>query len=702
MHQESEPRSVPGQNNRREIIKAMKRLILLGALCTSLTASAATRISMGLGYYAILPNKLLLVSTVTSESTKNLECLWSKQSGPGEVVFERPRAAITWATATVPGKYVFRIHVGEGASAAQATTTVNVYDTPGRFGNPIVPRKFTDTHLLFDQATFYIFDPSMENEAGAYGRASVWMSKDFVNWEMRLTDWPVYGAFGGDIWAPDILKRDHRYYQFITRSGAYDTWVAIADHPLGPWSNLRKNNTPIVSGGGKAGRIIPAYNMDAQPFIDDDGQAYMYWGWSEAMAAKLTPDLKNIDGEVHFLKGTKWLPKDGKLPQWLSVDLGESLPITRILTSPEFRDVAYGYKIELSGDGQTWRTFADRTANRSEQAADGYVDVGDGRGRHVRITMTECAGNWAGLYSFDVYSGDRLVSRGKGATASSTRGAGSEPDNALDASNGPHLADFVEGSYMIKRGGTYYLLYSSGALHDGSYSVHYATAKHPFGPFTTPANNVVLKSNEDLTTKGPGHNSVLKFQNEHYIVYHQHNQPHDGASGVFRQTCADRMEFGEDGIIKQVVPTQIGMGALRPLVLQGNDVARGKYASATSVRSANYAPEYALDHNNASLWRATTNTYPQTLTVDLGGTCDVDRIETSFEYPTLAYKYAIETSLDGKAWRVFADKTAEFPVAVSPQKDTGQVKAGFVRIIITGCQRPENAAGIYNLKVFRQ
>jgi hypothetical protein len=131
-------------------------------------------------------------------------------------------------------------------------------------------------------------------------------------------------------------------------------------------------------------------------------------------------------------------------------------------------------------------------------------------------------------------------------------------------------------------------------------------------------------------------------------------------------------------------------------------VARGKYASATSVRSGNYAPEYALDHNNASLWRAATNTYPQSLTVDLAGTFELGRIETSFEYPTLAYKYAIETSLDGKAWSLFADRTADFPIALSPQTDTGQAKAGFVRITITGCQRPENGAGIYNLKVFQR
>ena len=88
-------------------------------------------------------------------------------------------------------------------------------------------------------------------------------------------------------------------------------WSRVADHPEGPWKNLREDDSPIVSGGGNAGRIVPAYNMDSQPFIDDDGQAYMYWGWAESMAAKLTPDLKNIDGPVHFLKGTKWLPNGG-------------------------------------------------------------------------------------------------------------------------------------------------------------------------------------------------------------------------------------------------------------------------------------------------------------------------------------------------------------------------------------------------------
>lgn len=658
-------------------------------------------LGIGRGYFAILPDKILLAGHLQPE-WQDAKLSWTKQSGPGEVRIERPAAAITWATADQPGKYVFRLTATlPGKEPLTGTTGVNVYPPGAGRGNPILPGMFPDPHVLFADGRFHIYATSMENDAGAYGRASVWTSDDFVNWEMKLTNWPEFGKFGGDIWAPDIIRKGDRYYQFITRSGGYDTWVAVAGSPTGPWRNLREDNSAIVSGGGNAGRIVAAYNMDAQPFIDDDGQAYMYWGWSESMAAKLTPDMKNIDGDVHFLKGTKWLPNGGELPQWFSVDLGESLPVTRVLTSPEFRNVAYGYRIEVSDDGQAWQPFADRTANRTALPGDGYVDEGQAKGRHVRITFTHCGGHWAGLYNFEVQSGGKTVSLHRPATASSVRGKGSEPGNAVDGSNGPALADFVEGSYMIKHRGKYYLLYSSGALHDGSYCVRYGMADHPFGPFATPPDHTILKMNEEQTTRGPGHNSVLEFEGKHYIVYHQHNQPHEGGALVFRQTCADLLEFNPDGTIKPVTPTQTGVGPLRPSAPPRPDLAFGRYATATSVKSAHHVPEYALDHNHASLWRAADSRYPQSLTVDLGEVRSFAEIETTFEYPTLSYRYLIESSEDGTTWQIHTDRRDAFPEAVSPRRDAGRARARYVRITLTACQRPENGAGIYSFRIFQ-
>lgn len=687
----------------------MKRSACLSLLCLTalhLPSTAAEEapappppLGAGRGYYAILPAKILLACQ-PAPGLAGTPVSWTMISGPAPVLIERPQAERTWATATQPGTYVFEVTATpSGTPALKATVEVQVYPPGAYRGNPILPGMFPDPHILHDNGKFYIYATSMENDAGAYGRASVWQSADFVNWEMQLTNWPEFGKFNGDIWAPDIIRKDDKYYQFITRSGGYDTWIAVADSPTGPWKNHRDDQSAIVSGGGNAGRIVAAYNMDAQPFIDDDGQAYMYWGWSESMAAKLTPDLRNIDGEVHFLKGTKWLPDGGTLPQWLSVDLGSVMPVTRILTNPEFRDIAYGYQIEVSTDGKQWQMFADRNANRTEKAADGYVDTGNANARHVRITFSHCGGSWAGLYNFAIHSGDQLVSLHRKATASSVRGKGAEPENAVDASNGPSIPDFVEGSYMIKHNGTYYLLYSSGALHDGTYSVRYGMAKHPLGPFTTPPNHTILQSNKDQTTRGPGHNSVLKFGGKHYIVYHQHNQPHTGGALVFRQTCADALHFNPDGTIQPVTPTQTGVGPLQPAPPQPTDLARGKYATASSTKNAFHVPEYALDHNHASLWRAADNSYPQTFTVDLGGNFDISQVQTTFEYPTLSYTYCIETSLNGSDWSVFADKSATFPTATSPHKDSGKARAAFVRIRITGCQRPENGAGLYGFEV---
>ncbi len=667
---------------------------LASLVITTGIASAATE--AGRGYFAVLPQKILL-----SGKTDGVEARWAMVNGPAGVVIEKADAPVTWAKVTQPGKYMFSFSANVKGKVETATTWANVYAEGTGFENPILPGMFPDPHILFDQGVFYIYATSMETDSGKYGRASVWSSRDFVNWQMELTNYPEYGKFGGDIWAPDIIKKGEKFYQFITRSGGYDTWVAIADTPKGPWKNLREDNTPIVSGGGKAGRIVPAYNMDSQPFIDDDGQAYMYWGWSDSMAAKLTPDLKEIDGKVIFLKGTKWVAAGGQLPQWLTIDLGDTNRITKTVMNPEYRHVAYQYVIEVSNDKQNWTLFVSREQNK-DVAGQGYRDQGDAQGRYVRITFKQCGGHWASMFNFEVYGAKgSLLSKDKLAEASSSRGGPFTAAAATDDSVGPNMEDFVEGSYMIKRKDTYYLLYSSGALHDGSYSVHYATSKHPLGPFSTPPNNVILKQNEEQTTRGPGHNSVLKFGDRWFIVYHQHNQPHEDGALVYRQTCADELFFNEDGTIKPVVPSQTGVGALQRLdATQGTDVAYGKTATATSVRSVNYAPEYALDHHFASKWKSATNDLPQVFTVDLKGVFDIERVETCFEFPTLSYKYILETSLDGKTWAMYADKHADFHKAVCPMVDSKPARAMFVRMTITECQRPENGAGIYTFKVF--
>lgn len=120
---------------------------------------------------------------------------------------------------------------------------------------------------------------------------------------------------------------------------------------------------------------------------------------------------------------------------------------------------------------------------------------------------------------------------------------------------------FREGIYVFYRKGTYYFLWSEDDTRSPNYRVRYGTSDSPMGPIRVPENNLVLAKDEAKGIYGTGHNSVLQVpgKDEWYIVYHRFNRP-DGigmgdAAGYNREVCLDKMEFNNDGTIKQVFPT---------------------------------------------------------------------------------------------------------------------------------------------------
>ncbi len=119
---------------------------------------------------------------------------------------------------------------------------------------------------------------------------------------------------------------------------------------------------------------------------------------------------------------------------------------------------------------------------------------------------------------------------------------------------------FTEGAFMHVRDGRYYLSYSHGNWQGSSYSVHYATAETPTGPWTY--RGAILTS--DATRKGPGHHSFIRHPKtgEWLIVYHRwENQTGDGPYRGRRQICIDRVEYNPDGQIGPIVMTG---GAMAP------------------------------------------------------------------------------------------------------------------------------------------
>ncbi|WP_184545617.1 family 43 glycosylhydrolase [Mucilaginibacter sp. FT3.2] len=260
--------------------------------------------------------------------------------------------------------------------------------------------------------------------------------------------------------------------------------------------------------------------------------------------------------------------------------------------------------------------------------------------------------------------------------------------------------DFFEGSFMFKRKGIYYLLYSSGFCENETYRVQYATSKtSPMAGFVYGKNNPILATNADGTVHGPGHNSVLQVGDDYYIIYHRHNNPHSGG-GYNRQVCADKLVFDTEGNIEKVVATHTGIGLLAKSSEPYPNLVYQKKVTASSFYNNDYKPEFAVDDNNGTLWKPKDNsTAPAWLQVDLGKVTTIKKILTQFEYATWYYQYLIQYSVDGKQWQTFADKRNNHWHG-SPAIDEGDVKARYVKITITGTEYPGLYKAIWNFKIY--
>lgn len=261
--------------------------------------------------------------------------------------------------------------------------------------------------------------------------------------------------------------------------------------------------------------------------------------------------------------------------------------------------------------------------------------------------------------------------------------------------------DFFEAPYVFKRNGIYYLTYSSGSCHDHTYRVQYATSKvSPMGPFEFADNNPILESNDDGSVRGPGHHSILQEGENYYIVYHRHNIP-QSTRGFHRQVAVDKLTFDSEGRINKITPTHTGVGYLAKNSNPSKNLLADKKVKvkASSFYNDNFKPEYAVDDNNATLWKAASCIQPQWLEIDLGSHRSVKRIWTQFEHATSFYQYLYETSADGKNWTTFSDQRQNTH-AGSPRIDKGNEKARYIRLTITGCEKNGFIPAVWNIKVF--
>ena len=116
--------------------------------------------------------------------------------------------------------------------------------------------------------------------------------------------------------------------------------------------------------------------------------------------------------------------------------------------------------------------------------------------------------------------------------------------------------NYVEGPFMFKKDGKYYFMWSEGGWTGPDYSVAYAIADSPFGPFNREAK---ILQQDSTVARSAGHHSVIikPETDEYYIVYHR--RPLGETNGNYRVTCIDKMTFDKNGHINPVRMTFQGV-----------------------------------------------------------------------------------------------------------------------------------------------
>ena len=192
-------------------------------------------------------------------------------------------------------------------------------------------------------------------------------------------------------------------------------------------------------------------------------------------------------------------------------------------------------------DGSDSDDFAGRPAGT---CTDGMAPTGSGRFHFEAIDP---------MVFVDPVSGRRLLYAG-GSNGSTLRVFELAPDmvsirREIEVQQPPC---FTEGAWMHAHGGTYYLSYSSGHYDRSDYSVRYATAPTPTGPWRY--RGTILSSGAGM--KGPGHHSVFRDPRtgRTMIAYHRwEGQAGDGPyRNAERQVAIARLRYRADGTIVPV------------------------------------------------------------------------------------------------------------------------------------------------------
>ncbi|HJV78688.1 MAG TPA: glycoside hydrolase family 43 protein [Paludibacter sp.] len=167
--------------------------------------------------------------------------------------------------------------------------------------NPIIQTNYTaDPAPMVHNGTVYLYTSHDEdNTVKNFFTMNDWRcysSTDMVNWTDHgaILSYKVFEWSRGDAWAGQCIYRNGKFYYYLPvnqKNGGNAIGVAVSDSPTGPFKDAL--GKPLLTGYGY---------IDPTVYIDDDGQAYLYWGNPNLWHVKLNEDMISYDQQLGIVK----------------------------------------------------------------------------------------------------------------------------------------------------------------------------------------------------------------------------------------------------------------------------------------------------------------------------------------------------------------------------------------------------------------
>lgn len=169
--------------------------------------------------------------------------------------------------------------------------------------NPIIQTCYTtDPAPMVHDGTLYVYTGHDEDKADFFWMQEwrVYSTKDMVNWTDHGSPLAIESFAWADdrAWAAQTIERNGKFYWYVCLhsklTNAMAIGVAVGDSPTGPFKDAI--GKPLYDGSWDF--------IDPTVYMDDDGQAYLYWGNPNIYYAKLNDDMVSLKGEVQKVEQT--------------------------------------------------------------------------------------------------------------------------------------------------------------------------------------------------------------------------------------------------------------------------------------------------------------------------------------------------------------------------------------------------------------